>query len=280
MNNEISIFNEGAMASMVKFSEIMAMSTIAIPKQYQGNPGNCMAVIMQAQRWGMDPYIVASKTHVVSGNLGYEAQLVNAVITSSNAIVGRFHYEYSEAEWKSDTDPSAWIRVGAQIAGESEIQWGEKLYPSTVKVKNSPLWKTNPKQQAAYLAVKMWSRLYTPHVIMGVYTRDEVQEISQERDVTPKKSTLNIPAGTNTETGEIPEFKPDPEPKQEPEKDRQLSIEEVATLMQLATVNNNGVTEWTVIACDVMTENKVDNIDKIPASKFDLVKKQLEANNV
>ena len=277
MSNEISIFNDDAMASMVKFSEIMAMSTIAIPKQYQGNPGNCMAVIMQAQRWGMDPYIVASKTHVVSGNLGYEAQLVNAVITSSNAINGRFHYEYSEAEWKNDTDPNAWIRVGAQIAGESEIQWGERLYPSTVKVKNSPLWKTNPKQQCAYLAVKMWSRLYTPQVIMGVYTRDET-EVMVEKDITPKKSSLSIPAGTDTETGEIPEFKPKPE--LETKEDKPLSIEQMATLMQLATVDNNGITEWTQVACDVMAENKVDNIDKIPASKFELVKKQLSANLV
>jgi len=208
MSNEISIFDDNKMNSMVKFSEIMAMSTIAIPKQYQGNPGNCMAVIMQAQRWGMDPYVVASKTHVVSGNLGYEAQLVNAVITSSNAIIGRFHYEYSKDEWKNDTDPNAWIRVGAQIAGEAEIQWGEKLFPSKVGVKNSPLWKTNPKQQCGYLAVKMWSRLYTPHVIMGVYTRDELNEIAPEKDITPRKSTLDIPAGTNTETGEIPEPKP------------------------------------------------------------------------
>ena len=207
MSNEISIFNEGAMSAMIKFSEVMATSTIAIPKDYRGNPGNCMAVIMQAQRWGMDPYIVASKTHVVSGNLGYEAQLVNAVITSSNAIKGRFHFEYSEKEWKDDKDPSAWIRVGATISGEDEIQWGERLYPSKVTVKNSPLWKTNPKQQAGYLAVKMWSRLYTPHVIMGVYTQDEVQEMKEPRDITPtKESSLNIPV--NIETGEVLDAEP------------------------------------------------------------------------
>jgi hypothetical protein len=41
---------------------------------------------------------VAQKTHLVNGVLGYEAQLVNAVISSSNAIVGRFHYEY-EGDW-------------------------------------------------------------------------------------------------------------------------------------------------------------------------------------
>ena len=115
--------------------------------------------------------------------------------------------------------------------------------------------------------------------LSGIMEQDEA-EAAIEKDITPKKSTLSIPVGTDTETGEIPEFKPEPEPKKEPVKDRPLSIEEVATLMQLATVDNNGVTEWTVIACDVMTENKVDNIDKIPASKFELVKKQLSANLV
>ncbi|SPX63869.1 Uncharacterised protein [Leclercia adecarboxylata] len=37
-----------------------------------------MAIIMQAMQWGMNPYAVAQKTHLVNGVLGYEAQLVNA----------------------------------------------------------------------------------------------------------------------------------------------------------------------------------------------------------
>lgn len=49
---------------------------------------------MQAMQWGMNPYAVAQKTHLVNGVLGYEAQLVNAVIASSSAIHGRFHYRY------------------------------------------------------------------------------------------------------------------------------------------------------------------------------------------
>lgn len=59
-----------------------------------------------------------------------------------------------------------------------------------------------------------------------------------------------------------------------------ISMEQIATLMKLATVDNNGVTEWTQVACDVMAENNVPNIDQIPASKFELVKKQLSANLV
>lgn len=59
-----------------------------------------------------------------------------------------------------------------------------------------------------------------------------------------------------------------------------ISIEQIATLMRLAVVDNNGVTEWTQVACDVMTENNIPNIDQLPASKFELVKKQLSANLV
>lgn len=59
-----------------------------------------------------------------------------------------------------------------------------------------------------------------------------------------------------------------------------ISIEQIATLMQLATITCGGVTEWTKVACDVMAENNIPNIDQLPASKFELVKKQLSANLV
>ena len=209
MSKEISIFNPEAMNSMVHFSEIMATAVATIPKHFQGKPGDCLALIMQANRWGMDPYIVASKTHVVNGNLGYEAQLVNAVVSSSTAIQGRFDIEFSPDEWKNDSDPKAWCRVGAKLKGESEITWGQKVYPSKQAVKNSPLWKTDPKQQTAYLAIKKWARLYTPAVLLGVYTSDELHEIKPEREVGPAGG-MEIPAGTNTETGEIPEQAPEP----------------------------------------------------------------------
>jgi hypothetical protein len=56
-------------------------------------------------------------------------------------------------------------------------------------VRNSPLWVSDPRQQLAYLAIKRWSRLYTPDVILGVYTPDEIVE-REELDVTPVQSTV------------------------------------------------------------------------------------------
>lgn len=188
-SNEL-ILNQDAMQSIQMFAQAMAGGTVTVPKHLQGNPADCLAITMQAVQWGMSPFVVAQKTHVVSGNLGYEAQLVNAVVVNSGAIDGRFHYQYG-GNWPSGVD--AWVMCGAVLSGESEIQWGEPLYPANVTTKNSPLWKTNPKQQAAYLAVKYWARMYCPGAILGVYSVDELEQMP-ERDVTPQREESAIDA--------------------------------------------------------------------------------------
>jgi hypothetical protein len=211
------------MLSISKFAEFMATGTIMVPEHLRNKPADCAAVSMQALRWGMDPFAVAQKTHLVSGTLGYEAQLVNAVVSSSTAIVGRFHYDYSPGwenlngkvsvervektgkngkyfseqpvkKWTNEDELNLWVRVGAVLRGETEITWGEKLFLANVLVRNSPLWVTKPEQQASYLAVKYWARLYTPAVTLGVYTPDELQDFGEphEKDITPKSTVAEM----------------------------------------------------------------------------------------
>jgi hypothetical protein len=164
--------NVALMESLHRFAVLMSESRVTVPVHLHGNVPDCMAVAMQAVRWGMDPFVVAQKTHVVSGRLGYEAQLVNAVVQSSGAIRGAFRYEY-----KGDGAAMA-CRVGAVLAGEQEATWGEWLKSSDVTTKNSPLWKVNPKQQMGYLQVKNWARLYCPGAILGVYTPNELVDVA------------------------------------------------------------------------------------------------------
>lgn len=54
------------------------------------------------------------------------------------------------------------------------------------RTRNSTLWADDPKQQLAYLSVKRWARLYTPDVIMGVYSVDELEEREINPDFTPQ----------------------------------------------------------------------------------------------
>lgn len=230
-----SIFNVQALGQLQAFAGLMAQSAVTVPAHLAGKPADCMAIVMQAMQWGMNPYAVAQKTHLVNGILGYEAQLVNAVIASSNAIQGRFHYRYGgEWErctttkevtrektgkngkytvterirgWEDEDEIGLFIQVGAILRGENEITWGEPVYFSGVVTRNSPLWVSNPKQQIAYLGVKYWARLYCPEVILGVYSADET-EPKPEREINPapaqrvslKEIASDKPATTSQES--------------------------------------------------------------------------------
>ncbi|HCD5379439.1 TPA: recombinase RecT [Klebsiella pneumoniae] len=178
MNNGSLLLNGDVMDRMMKIADVMSQGISTVPKHLQGKPSDCLAIVMQAARWGMDPYVVGQKTHVINGTLGYEAQLVSAVLTATGAIRGRFHYEY-----RGEKDLME-CRVGAVISGEKDITWNEWLCVSEVTIKNSPLWKSNPKRQIGYLQVKYWARAYTPWAILGVYTPDELEE-RVEREINP-----------------------------------------------------------------------------------------------
>lgn len=171
------VMNSESMAHLVKTAELMASAKVTIPKHLQGSTGDCLAVVMQAMQFRMNPFAVAQKTHLVNGVLGYEAQLVNAVVCASGAITGGFEYEY-----QGDGE-AVQCRVGAVLRGKSGITWGEWLSAKSVTTRNSPLWKTNPKQQLGYLQVKNWARLYAPGAILGVYSVDELETIQKERDM-------------------------------------------------------------------------------------------------
>lgn len=199
MSNELTTKNEFGIGSvmsdtglfdrMYRLAEVMASSKMTVPKHLQGNTGDCMAIVMQASQWKMNPFAVAQKTHIVNGNLGYEAQLVAAVINSSGVVSDRFSFEW-HGDWdklrdtgeQKDLEKSLTVRISATIKGETTPRILE-VAMSQATVRNSPLWKSDPKQQLAYLAQKKWARLFAPDVILGVYSADEFDEVPQMKEL-------------------------------------------------------------------------------------------------
>ena len=215
--DNVSILTNGELFNRLRtLSEVMANSGNFVPEHYRGKPDACMAVVMQAARWGMDPFAVAQKTFIVgnSGVLGYEAQLVNSVINTMAPTKDRIHFEwfgewenivgrfvektssqnkkYIAPGWNLKDEAGVGVRAWATLKGESEPRV-LVLMLSQAQVRNSTLWATDPRQQLAYLAVKRWARLYCPDVILGVYTADEIHE-REEKIINPgqtEKITLN-----------------------------------------------------------------------------------------
>lgn len=185
------VLDPAAMQNMVAFADFMCKAVITVPKHLQGNSGDCLAVTMQAMQWGMNPFAVAQKTHLVNGNLGYEAQLVNAVIIAKAPIVGRPDYEWygdwSKVDGKTCKAHDIGVRTWVTIKGESEPRVLDVSFAQVGTVRNSPLWVNDPKQQIAYLATKKMARLHFPDVILGVYTEDELLDHAPMMDVTPQE---------------------------------------------------------------------------------------------
>lgn len=220
-----AIFSPSGLQKLQAFAAVMAEGKATLPAHLAGKPADCLAIALQAAQWGMNPYAVAQKTHVINGTLGYEAQLVNAVITSSTAVQGRFKYEYG-GDWEkfkpgvanAANERGLFVRVGAVLRGETEITWGEPLIMEYVTTRNSPLWKTAPKQQLAYLAVKYWARLYCPDVILGVYTPEEFDQPQRaERDVTPARTRQDLNNLINQKPGTEQQQETQPAPGRTPD---------------------------------------------------------------
>jgi hypothetical protein len=219
---------------MMKLATIMASGRSTIPKHLQGNSGDCMAVIMQAMSWRMNPFAVAQKTHLVNGALGFEAQLINAAILSSGLLQGRPMFtwagdwsrvignykEYPSKHKEGETyrrlastpadEKGCAVTISATLKGEDKPR-ELMLLLTQAGVRNSPLWADDPRQQLAYLAIKRWARLYVPDVILGVYSPDELAEVRPgERDmgvvdeIAPSKADKASTLGARMSGGAAP----------------------------------------------------------------------------
>ncbi len=185
----------------------MASGKTTVPAHLRGSVGDCMAIVIQAAQWNMNPFSVAQKTHLVNGVLGYEAQLVNAVIITRAPIVGRpqFVWEGDWSKWTGKGDKSAAlaVTVSAQFIGDDQPT-ALRVSMAQAGVRNSPNWETDPKQQLAYLAIKRWARLYCPDVLLGVYSADELEA--------PELAPAPVPATGSTATARLKSRLATPQP--------------------------------------------------------------------
>ena len=221
------ILDFDALEKIERFAAKMAKARGTVPAHIAGNEGDCMAIVMQSMQWGMNPFAVAQKTFSIKGVLGYEAQLINAVITARAPIKERLQFEwigtkdewdkvignfeektstkkndehgnpakYRVPKWHINDERPLGVKVWATLRGEENPR-ELTIMLSQARTRNSTLWVDDPKQQLAYLAVKRWARLYCPDVILGVYSPDELLE-REELDVTPVQSTVKKHQGSS-----------------------------------------------------------------------------------
>lgn len=190
---------------VMEFAKMMALGGITVRKHLRGNPGACLAIVIQSLEWGFSAYSVANKSYSVNDQLSYEAQLIEAVILKWAPIKGRPKTEYTgEGNQRK-------LRVWAELRDEpGEIVEYTSPKFGDIQPKNSPLWKNDPDQQLHYYSVRAWCRRHFPDVILGAYAPDELAaEPAPPRDVTP--ITKGLAAKLDVLASPLPAPSHDPE---------------------------------------------------------------------
>lgn len=179
----------------MEFAKLMALSDKMVRKEFRGNPGMCLAVVIQAHDWDMNPYAVASKAYVVGDQVAYEAQLVHAVIENRAPLQGRLRCEFI------GDDADRQCRVYGTFIGETEPHDYVSPKFRNIKTKNSPLWQADPDQQLHYYSTRAWARRHCPDVLLGVYTPDETELMPPTEPQGWK--TIDNPLGDNPKTVQV-----------------------------------------------------------------------------
>lgn len=168
---------------VVEFAQMMCKGGVAIPIHLRDNPGACLSVIQRSLAWEMDPWAVATKTYAVNDILAYESQLIAAVIQKWAPI-------------KEKVIPYKFTGEGEALSCEILVhhaETGEEIYYQSPQVKdinpkNSPLWKSDRRQQLGYYSMRAMARRHFAGILLGVYDREEAYAM---RDVSPQKVVDN-----------------------------------------------------------------------------------------
>lgn len=138
------------------------------------NPADCFRIVVQAAKWGMDPFVVAECTSLVHGRLCYEGKLVAAALI--NRGLDRLDYQIS-GQGQAST-----IVVSGKPKGSRETRQvhGSVADWRTKDPNGRPNnWDKDPHSMLVYRGTRQWARLWAPEVMAGVYTPDELDDLRE-----------------------------------------------------------------------------------------------------
>lgn len=224
VQSEVALFDTAKFEHMNRLSGAMAACAL-IPKHLMGIKNtagqfeyfhadtiraNCLLIVNQAANWDQDPFAVAQKTYVIDGKLGYEGQLIAAVINTRSDIKGRLKHRFNSKQgdelavvvYGSTGDiPADAAPLLVKLADEgdrsamSDLEamgvLAVRLDVKQAKTKND-IWNKDPEQKLIYSGVIRWARRFRPEVIQGVSSREELEEIN---DI-PAAKGLELPPST------------------------------------------------------------------------------------
>jgi hypothetical protein len=187
------LFDTARFEHLFRIAEAMALAPL-IPDHLRASKqkefslaqikGNCFRIVNQAIRWNVDPFAIVDETYVVGGKLAYTGKVVAAVINARAPIKERLKYSYSGTKGKDDYT----ITVSGTFEGESGPR-EVTLSVGEAKTENQ-MWRKDPEQKLVYSSVVRWARRFTPELMLGVVTEDDIERMDASRAESAKKARV------------------------------------------------------------------------------------------
>jgi hypothetical protein len=196
------------MASTSMIPDALSMAKVAgqrdpVPLPMEKVVANCFLVVNQAVRWGMDPFAVAQCVSVVHGKLCYEGKLVSAVLDAKLGV--KLHHAFTGEAGKEDrriflsdepfnAETIAELRPGFRCPDRRIFDGSVAEWKTTGT--GTPWTAKNFDRMLIYRGTRDWCRIYEPAIMLGVYTPDEMLDLSENaranraRDVTQERPSL------------------------------------------------------------------------------------------
>lgn len=153
----------------VTVSDIEKMATAVAKSGLFGvrTPDQAMSLMLIAQAEGLHPAIAARDYHIIQGRPSLK----------SDALLARFQANGGKIEWTEYTDQAVVAKVSHPQGGTVEIRWTFQMAERAGLTKNAT-WRQYPRQMLRARVISEGVRAVFPGVAVGVYTSEEVQDMT------------------------------------------------------------------------------------------------------
>jgi hypothetical protein len=163
-----------------------------VPDVFKRKPDNCFIAAQLSLRLGVDLFALMQNLYIVHGKPGFESKLVIGLLNGSNKTIGPVRYRFS-----GEGDDYGCEAVVVDAFTEEELV-GPKVDWKTVKAEgwNKPKksepskWQTMPELMFRYRAAMFLARAHYPEVMLGIQTRDELEDSAIDAEIVPPPNDL------------------------------------------------------------------------------------------
>ena len=162
-------------------------SSNIVPKDYQGpnGVGNALIALEMSQRIGASPMAVMQNLYIIHGKPSWSSQFIIAALNSCGLFSPLRFEDNGEScyAWAYDKDTGDKLTgPPVSMAMAKSEGWIDK---------SGSKWKTMPDLMRRYRSAAFFGRLYAPHILVGMHSTDEHEDIAKEKIVTPATSKLS-----------------------------------------------------------------------------------------